>query len=301
MKHFTEEDVRRLLPMSAAIEAMRDAFRQLAGGLAQNQPRRRLKLSTGAVLHAMAGSYGRYFGTKIYSTHPAHGAWFTFHLFDAETGKPLAQIEANYLGQIRTGAVSGLATDLLAPRRELGVGVIGSGFQAGSQLQALAAVRSLGPVSVWSRKEEKRKEFVSALLLKGIRATEAKSASEALTSADVVITATTAKEPVFPDGLVSGPTLILAMGSNDPKRRELPPHLVQSARVVVDDVEAARIEAGDLLLALNAEEWTHVEPLANLVGSESQAIDRLTIFKSVGLGIEDVAAAAVVYEQSLKG
>jgi ornithine cyclodeaminase/alanine dehydrogenase-like protein (mu-crystallin family) len=112
MMHFTEEDVRGLLPMNEAIRYMREVFLALAKGEAQNQPRRRLALPSGSMLHSMAGSFGKYFGTKIYSTNPKHGAWFTFILYDAETAKPLAQFEANYLGQIRTGAASGVATDL---------------------------------------------------------------------------------------------------------------------------------------------------------------------------------------------
>src|SRR5277367_2439891 len=93
---------------------MRSAFEALAQGKAVNQPRRRLILDTGAMLHSMAGSYQNYFGTKIYSAHPRYGAHFFFLLFDAQTANPLAQIEANHLGQIRTGAASGFATDLLA-------------------------------------------------------------------------------------------------------------------------------------------------------------------------------------------
>src|SRR5690349_21397025 len=95
--YITEDEVRRLLPMPECIEALRSAFAAYAAGEAQNQPRRRLILKTGAVLHSLAGSYGRYFGTKIYSTHARHGAHFFFVLFDAETATPLAQFEANYL------------------------------------------------------------------------------------------------------------------------------------------------------------------------------------------------------------
>src|SRR5689334_2737303 len=132
MRTFTENDVRRLLPMKDAISRVRQAFADYAHGSAKNQPRRRLMLDTGAVLHAMAGSWGEYFGTKIYSTHPKHGAWFTFLLFDAETAQPLAQFEANWLGQIRTGATSGVAADILTPDKPLRVGCIGTGFQAQS-------------------------------------------------------------------------------------------------------------------------------------------------------------------------
>lgn len=104
MLYLSEEDVRELLPMRDAIGLMRGAFDALAQGKAINQPRRRLILDTGAGLHSMAGSYGRYFGTKFYSTHPRYGAYFYFVLYDAQTAQPLAWMEANRLGQIRTGA-----------------------------------------------------------------------------------------------------------------------------------------------------------------------------------------------------
>src|SRR5262245_417404 len=103
MIYVTEEQVRAMLSMDECIRIMRQTFAALRKGTAQNQPRRRLTLPTGSVLHSMAGAYGKYFGTKFYSSNPKHGANFFFFLFDAETGKPLAQFEANYLGQIRTG------------------------------------------------------------------------------------------------------------------------------------------------------------------------------------------------------
>ena len=100
--------------MSEAIRVVEDAWMGLAQGTAMHQPRRRLVLPTGAVLQQLAGAYGKYFGAKIYSTHAKYGAHFTVLLYDAETGKPLARIEANHLGQIRTGAASGVATKYLA-------------------------------------------------------------------------------------------------------------------------------------------------------------------------------------------
>ena len=102
---------------------------------------------------------GKYFGTKVYSTNVKYGAHFTFLLYDSDTAKPLAQFEANYLGQIRTGAASGLAADLLAPDKPLDVAFLGSGFQALSQHAAIAAVRPIARARVWSRTEEKRKHF----------------------------------------------------------------------------------------------------------------------------------------------
>jgi ornithine cyclodeaminase len=295
MRLFSEADVRRLLPMQDCIEAMRQAFKAYADGKAKNQPRRRLMLESGAVLHQMAGAYGSYFGTKIYSTHPRHGAWFTFLLFDSQTGHPLAQMEANWLGRIRTGAVTGLAASLLTPHRPLHVGVIGSGFQALGQLEALAAVRKLGSVRVWSRRPENRIAFAEqARDLVGVAVEEASSGDGAASGVDALVTATYAKEPVINAGAVRPGTVVFAVGSNNPTRRELPAELVRSALVVVDDAEACRIEAGDLLLALDDDGWKRIVELKHL---QPAVVEQPVIFKSVGLGFEDVAAAALVYER----
>ena len=292
MKFFTEDDVLRLLPMPAAIQALRSAFAAYGEGKAQNHPRRRLILPTGSVLHSLAASYGEYFGTKIYSTHVKHGAHFTFLLYDAATAKPLAQFEANHLGQIRTGAATGLAVDLLAPSHPLTVAIIGSGFQARTQLEALRAVRNLQAVRVWSRKSDSRQQFAEAM-----NATAAASAEEACTRADIIVTATYSKEPVIPLSAVGEETLIVAMGGNMANRSEVPPELVRRARIVVDDIEQCRIEAGELIRA--EIEWNDVETLGSIaagVKTKAGGGRRLTLFKSVGIGLEDVAAAAYVYE-----
>src|SRR3981081_3644454 len=170
MLYLTEQEVREVLPMDEAIGMMRLAFQALRAGKAQTQPRRRLMLPTGSVLHSMAGAYGDYFGTKFYFTNPKYGAHFLFALYDAATAKQLALMEANHLGQIRTGAASGYATDLLADPNATVLGVIGSGFQAQPQVAAIRTVRpSIQTVKVWSRDAEKRQKFAQ---LTGAIATE---------------------------------------------------------------------------------------------------------------------------------
>src|SRR6266446_906588 len=159
MLHVTEEQVRDLLPMEECVRIMRQAFVALRKKTASNLPRRRLYLDNGSTLHSMAGAYGAYFGTKFYSTNPKHGVHFFFFLFDSETARPLAQFEANYLGQIRTGAASGYATDILAAPEAATLAVIGSGFQAQSQIEAIRCVRDLTDIRVWSRTPEKREDF----------------------------------------------------------------------------------------------------------------------------------------------
>jgi len=294
MLQFAEADVRRLLPMRECIGALRSAFGEYATGQALNQARRRLYLDTGSVLHALAGANSKYFGTKIYSSHPKYGAYFFFLLFDAATAKPLAQFEANCLGQIRTGAATGLAVDVLAGRDADSLAVIGTGFQARSQIDAIRAVRNLKEVRVWSRQPENRAAFAAAA---GARACE--TAEEAVRDAAIIVTATWAKSPVIEADWVRSDAVVCAVGSNDSRRREIPSDLVMRASLLVaDDLDQARMEAGDYCLALDEKGWERVTPLAKLVAGGISRPPGIAVFKSVGLGLEDVAAAAVVFEKA---
>jgi ornithine cyclodeaminase/alanine dehydrogenase-like protein (mu-crystallin family) len=292
--------------MREAIRLVREAFRELASGEALNQPRRRMVLPTGAVLHSMAGGCGRYFGTKIYTTHPVHGAHFLFVLYEAATGAPLAIFEANYLGQIRTGAATGVATDLLSHKEADTLGIIGCGFQARSQVEAVLRVRPLRNVRAWSRSEARRRTFVGECSREfGVEVQAVNSARDAVEGAQIVVTATSSKEPVLESGWIAAGAHINAVGSNQARRRELPEALIRRASLVaVDSIEQARIESGDLLLALDDDEWATL-PVAELKDIVAGKADRkraedVTIFKSNGLGLEDVVAAGFVYEQ-LKG
>jgi ornithine cyclodeaminase/alanine dehydrogenase-like protein (mu-crystallin family) len=307
MLRVTEEAVRRHLTMPVAVGLMRRVFAALAGGEAINQPRRRLQLPSGTVLHSMAGSYGRYLGTKVYSTNPKHGAHFYFLLFDAETGAPLAHFEANWLGQIRTGAASGFATDLLARPDAESVGVIGTGFQAASQLAAIVEVRRPKKVLVWSRKEANRVRFAaeSAQRLQ-LPVEAAGSARGAVEGADIIVTATHAREPVIESGWVRDGAHVNAIGSNRAARREIPGELVHRAGLIaVDSIEQSKIESGDLLLAGAPEtwgDWPLVELADVATGARGRkSPDAVTIFKSNGLAVEDVAAAGYVFECLTQG
>lgn len=298
MLFLTEDDVRALLPMGEAVRAVRETFEALTQEDAANQPRRRLAVPTGAVLHSLAGWWKGYFGTKVYATHPKHPPHFLVWLCDANTAAPLALFEANHLGQIRTGAASGYATDLMAPEEARSMAIIGSGFQAWTQVEAVLAVRPLESVRVYSRSADKRKDFAErASRAFGIPVTAAESAEQAVRDAGIVTTATFAKDPVLDATWLKRGVHINAVGSNQPNRRELPADLVRSARwLVVDSVEQARIEAGDLLLASDWEDLTVTE-LKDWRPGQRRPEDT-TIFKSIGLGVEDVAVAALVYEKA---
>ena len=281
MIHISEEDVRRLLPMSEAVRLVREAFAELRAGRAVNQIRLRLTLPSGVGLHSMAAAVGKYFGTKFYSTSPT-GYAFHFMLYSAETAQPVALFEANWLGQIRTGATSGVATDLLANPDARVLAVIGTGFQAASQIDAVRAVRpGITEVRSWSRSKQ-------------INCT---SAEDCVRGADIICTATWAKDPVLDSAWVKPGAHVNAVGSNYRTKRELPGELIhRAATVAVDALDAAQDEAGDLLMA--EVDWGQVIELKDLTARWQP--DQVSVFKSVGLCVEDVAVAAYIYEQMAK-
>jgi ornithine cyclodeaminase/alanine dehydrogenase-like protein (mu-crystallin family) len=277
--------------MTEAIRLVRLAFEALARGEAQSQPRRRLILKTGSMLHQLPGAYGKYFGMKFYATNPKYGMTSLLSMYDAETAKPLALMEANWLGQIRTGAASGYATSLMANPDADTLGVIGAGFQARSQVEAMRAVRPIRTVRVWSRRQEKREKFAAEMNVAAVG-----TAEEAVRGAQIVVTATYSKEPVIDDSWIEPGAHINAMGSNMADRRELPEALVKRAGVIaVDALDAAKLEAGDLIIP---NYWSNAVELQQIKAGWSAG--RISIFKSVGLGMEDVAVGSYVYEQALE-
>lgn len=306
MLFLSEREVKQLLPMQAAIELVRQSFLDLASGAAQNLPRRRMYLPSGAVFHQMAGANERYFGTKNYATHPRHSPHFLFTLYRASDAMPLAVMEANELGKIRTGAASGVATDLLAPAGATVVGLIGAGFQAKSQLHAVCTVRNVREVRVYSRRADSRLHFVEEFREYDVGVVKPVANAEmAVEGADIVITATYSKDPVVADGAFENGVHINAMGSNAPDRRELSTETVRRANLIaLDSREQAESEAGDLLLAYGGPQWpvAQVCELAELLTGKRagrRSSDDLTIFKSLGLGTEDVAVAGWIYERAI--
>ncbi|MGA2712936.1 MAG: ornithine cyclodeaminase family protein [Bryobacteraceae bacterium] len=314
--YLSEQDVLACLPMSKAIELVERAFHQLADGSAVNHPRRRVILPTGSVLHYMAAGTPDYFGLKAYSANPKTGAHFEVLLYRSADALPLATLQANHLGQIRTGAASGVATKFLARADASVAGIIGSGFQAETQLEAVANVRQLKEVRVWSRKPEKREEFARRCAKKfglNIRATE--TARECVEAADIVVTATNSKDPVLSSEWISPGTHINAAGSNWAERRELPTDLIlgKSILVAVDSVEVAKIESGDILIPLRETgggalpssfpgSFPGLELSEIIAGKRPgrTSADQVTIFKSNGLAVEDIAVAGHIYEEALK-
>jgi ornithine cyclodeaminase/alanine dehydrogenase-like protein (mu-crystallin family) len=300
MRYITEEEVLRNLTMPEAIRLVEQSFRQLGEGLAVNHPRRRVVLPTGSILHYMAGGNPDYFGIKVYSSNPKTGAHFQVLLYQSADGLPLATIEANHLGQIRTGAASAVATKYLAREDASVLGVIGSGFQAETQVWSISQVRTLREVRIWSRDLQKRTQFARRCVEKfGLAAVAVDTGREAVEGADIVVTATNSKEPVIETGWVSPGTHVNAMGSNWANRRELPADLVTSRADIVaaDSLEDAAIESGDLIIPhalARSVEFSEIVT-GKIAGRTTR--DQITVFKSNGLAIQDIAVGGWLYER----
>lgn len=300
----TEADVRELLTMPIALEAVEAAFRHLAEGAARVHPRRRLHLEGFSYLHYMAAADGAcgYEGMKIY-TSSRDGLRFMIPLFRAKTGELLAILEGDYLGQMRTGAATGLATQLLAREDAHVVGIIGTGVQARTQLEAIAAVRKIEGILVFGRDAERRERFVREMTVKmGVQVEAAPSAEAAVRQAEILVTATTATQPVVEGGWIMKGAHINAVGANFPHKRELDSDAVDCASVIfVDSCEQAKMEAGDLIRTFGGvpERWGGVQELAELLAGRTRGRttrDEITLFKSNGIAIEDVVTAGRVYE-----
>lgn len=303
--HLSEDDVARLLDMPTAIEAVTGAMRHWAAGQADNQPRRRVSAS-GVMLHTMSAGDSALgvVGCKIYTT-TRQGARFQFHLYGA-TGELTAVIDADRLGQIRTGAASGVATQFMArPDAEV-VGCFGAGWQAAAQLQAVCTVRKIRYVQVYSRDAERRERFADEMSRSlGIPVEPVHTPDRAASEKDIVITATTSKSPVFDGRTIAEGTHLCVIGSNFLSKAEVDATTIRRAdRIVCDSVDACQLEAGDFVAALEEGgfEWAKAKELRDVVTGNADGRctpSEITLFKSVGLALEDLAVAAVVYERAM--
>ncbi len=256
------------------------------------------------MLHLMgaADSESGYLGCKAYATS-REGAHFFVLLFDASSGKPLAIIEADYLGQMRTGAASGVATKYMARKDAYRVGVIGTGQQALTQVQAIDCIHEICEVRVWSRDRDHRNEFADRLSRK-VKTTvcACETARETVEEAGIVVTATASSQPVFFGEWIEPGMHINAIGGNAASRRELDEAAVRRCdRIVTDSIEQARIESGELIAVPR---WDEVIELSDVVSGKSPgrgSAQEVTLFKSNGVALEDIALGGWLYEIATKG
>jgi ornithine cyclodeaminase/alanine dehydrogenase-like protein (mu-crystallin family) len=303
----TEADVRSLLTMPVALEIVEESLRQQGNNELILHPRRRIKLPDNALLHYMAAAdtVRGYIGMKIYTV--ARGAArFVVPLFRSATGEMAALIEADALGQLRTGAASGVATKYLANADACTACIIGTGYQARTQLEAVAAVRRLQRVRAFGRDPDRRAKFCSEMSERiGIAVEATHSGEAAVKGAEIVITATSATKVVLEGAWLAPGMHINAMGANWPQKRELDAAAVNRAgKIVVDSIEQSKMEAGDLIQAFGEDQsrWNAVQELSQIVAGKAPGrinTDQITLFKSNGIATWDLAAAVRVYEMAV--
>ncbi|MGH9397091.1 MAG: ornithine cyclodeaminase family protein [Terriglobia bacterium] len=305
MLFLTESDVLDLLPMDVAIERVEAAFRAQSGGGAANEPRKRIFLPH-VSLHFMAAALPgeSMMGIKIYTV--SRGAFrFVVLLYEAERGELLAFIEADQLGRIRTGAASGVAAKYLSRADASTVGLIGSGRQARTQLHAVTRVRKIRAARVYSPDGTHRRQFAREMSdLLGIEVEAVESAEAAARFGDVVMTATNARQPVLSGEWLKPGAHVNAVGANMENRREVDDALLNRAAVIaVDSTVQARIEAGDLIqgFAPSPVQWGRVAEMWEIMAGcrpGRKTSEDITLFKSTGIALWDVAAAGAIYRRA---
>ena len=295
-----------LLDMPSTLEAVEAVLRDRAEGRATNRARRRVALPKSGLNFMAAGApeIGA-LGLKAYSVART-GARFYTMLFDPEGGELLSIMQSDKLGQMRTGAASGVATKYLAREDASTLGLYGAGWQAESQLEAIAAVRDLERVIVYSRREESRKEFAQKMGERLGMEIETTHSADEPAAQDIVVTATSSREPVLLGEWLRPGAHVNAAGSNFLFKSEIDREVVRRASFVcVDSREELGLEAGDLVqpletgLILPEAVYELGQVIAGQVEGRQEPED-ITLFASQGLALEDIAAARVVYDRAIE-
>jgi ornithine cyclodeaminase/alanine dehydrogenase-like protein (mu-crystallin family) len=287
-----EDQVLAVLSYEDLIPAIRQALMDLSAGKVVQPLRSVIPVAThGGWFAVMPAVYGDVMGAKMVTFYPGnvalekHTHMAMIQLFRADTGEPLAVMDGRLITEMRTAAVSAVAVDCLAPREAKVLGILGSGVQARSHVRALSQIRTFEEIRVWSRSEENARKFAMEV---GARVT---TAEEAVTGADVVLTLTSSPIPILQGRWLKNDAVVCAVGAVTPDRRELDEEAMRGA-VVVESREAAMREPGDILLS-KAEISAEIGELLNGVAIDRKG--RAVVFKSVGIAVEDIATAKLVY------
>jgi ornithine cyclodeaminase len=312
----TEDQVKSLLPMSDLIAAMEAAVARFSAGEVLQPVRTVLTVGpTRAYFGLMPAfidrpaSLGAKLVTVFNENHkrglPSHLA--TIVLLDPDTGSLLALLDGRYITEARTAAVSAVSARHLARVEAHSLAIIGSGVQARSHLEAFVEVRTLGEVRVWSPQPRSRERFVEEMTGRvpvAIRATD--SAEDAVRDADLVVLATSSPTPVIEDGWIADGAHVVSVGACRPDQREMAPDMVARARLFVDSRAAATVESGDVVLGVKEGRFTH----SHIAGELGEVVlgrvdgrtadDQITIFKSLGMAVEDVVTADLVFRRAIE-
>jgi len=311
-------DVAKLLPMRDCIQVMRDALASLARGKALVPLRMVMRMpDASGFLGVMPGQIGPdegrqgALGMKAVSVFPGNARrGIDTHqgavlLFETDTGRLSALMDGATITAIRTAAVSGVATDLLARQEAAELAILGAGVQARTHLEAIATVRPLRRVRVWSRNPEHAVDLVKDSAGRYDASIDAMPTAEAaVRGADVVATVTASPEPLLERSWVKEGAHLNAVGSSIPTTREIDTATMAAARLFVDRRESALNEAGDVLIAMREGAFTadHIQAELGevIIGTDPgrRSAAELTLFKSLGLAVEDVAAAAFILKRA---
>jgi ornithine cyclodeaminase/alanine dehydrogenase-like protein (mu-crystallin family) len=313
IRFLSADDIKKALSMSQAIDAMRDAFIQLSNKKASVPLRTPIDLDeheAGALFMPVYLPSTNKFGLKVVSIHknnPDRGLPMIHALvmvFDSEDGKPLAVIDGEYLTALRTGAASGLATKLLARENSRVAAVFGAGAQGRTQLEAICHVRNIEHVYIFDSDESRAGQFVTEMAQKLHIPIEATKSPKILKDVDIICTATSSSEPVFENSNLKTGVHINGIGSYRPDMCEIPSHTIIKSKLVVDSRESCLSEAGDIIQPIQKsiikENFIYAE-LGEIAAGNLPARDNdqeITIFKSVGNAVQDLAAADLILHQS---
>ncbi len=290
----TEEQIRGLLSYEELIPAIRQALIDFSAGRVPQPVRTIIPVSSyGGWFGVMPAVYGSVMGAKMVTFYPGnaelqkHTHMAMIQLFRSDSGEPLATMDGRLITEMRTAAVSAVAIDHLAHPHAKVLGILGSGVQARAHMRALAGIRSFAEIRVWSRSQDHAQQFAAEV---GARVT---TAEEAVSGADVVLALTSSPQPILYGRWLSPGVMVCAIGAATPDRRELDEEAMRGA-VVVESRAAAMREAGDIVLA-QAQVSAEIGELLN--GAPLERGDKPVVFKSVGIAVEDIAAAKLVYEK----
>jgi len=301
--HISEAEVRELLTMQMAIAAVEEISRKQAEGTVMVHPRRRFEFPGHGFFHYMAAldSGEGYVGMKQY-TYVKGKLCFLVPLYSTATGELLALIEADYMGRLRTGAASGVATKYLARKLAKTAAIIGTGGQARTQLEAIHNVRMLDSVFVYGRDAQRRNHFSEEMSERlALNVYSAESPAAAVQNAEIICTATTSAHPVLRGEDLPQGVHINAIGANHAHKQELDEAAVDKANLIfVDSLAQSQQEAGDLIIPFSKQpqRWSGVRELSDLVSGKAtgRANDaQITLFKSNGIAAWDIAVAEKVY------
>ena len=290
-----EGAVRELLHMEDLIPAMARALADLSSGKVAQPMRTMIPIADHGGFLGLMPAYGGALGAKLVTFYPGNQGVPTHHamivLFRPETGEPLVTMDGRLITEMRTAAVSAVASQLLARPEASVLGILGSGVQARSHLEALRLVHAFRDIRVWSPRNARAfaKQF-------GIHA--APSAEEAVRGADVVVVATTSQTPVLSGAWLSPGTHINAVGAPRPTWRELDDDVLRKARIYVESREAATRESGDVIAA--GQVVAEIGEVVTGAKRGRESAGEITLFKSVGVAIEDVVSADLVYRKAVQ-